>query len=80
MGGWARPTHTLNVHTSLGVWFCGLCGAIAEKQLRSLEEPCKGKLALTKERKEYLDRIAVGQPPKVLSQAEKKARRSRADL
>ena len=80
MGGWAHPTHTLNVHTSLGVWFCSLCGAIAEKQLRSLGEPCKGKVALTKARGEYLDRIAVGLPPKVLSRAEKKARRSRNDL
>ena len=74
MGAWAHESHTLNLHTSLCVWFCTRCGAIAEKQNRLLGKPCLGQT--NKNRQEYLDRIAAHQTPKVLSQAEKKARRS----
>eukprot|EP00959_Pyramimonas_sp_CCMP1952_P313586 6564014-Pyramimonas_sp.AAC.1 len=32
-GGWLHHSHHLNFHPSLNVWFCGKCGAIADKQL-----------------------------------------------
>eukprot|EP00959_Pyramimonas_sp_CCMP1952_P370521 7760149-Pyramimonas_sp.AAC.1 len=76
-GAWAHQTHTLNVHTSLLTWFCTKCGAIAEKQNKLLSKPCSGEIN-NKNRQEYLDRIAAHRKPKVLSQAEQKARRSSA--
>eukprot|EP00959_Pyramimonas_sp_CCMP1952_P021005 443007-Pyramimonas_sp.AAC.1 len=74
MGSWAHPTHTLNVHTTLRISLCTCCGAIAEKQSRLLSRPCREQI--NKTQREYLDRLAAGLKPKVLSQAEKKARKS----
>eukprot|EP00959_Pyramimonas_sp_CCMP1952_P053238 1113636-Pyramimonas_sp.AAC.1 len=75
-GAWAHQSHTLNVHAPLLTWFCTKCGAIADKQNILLSKQCSGRI--NKNRQEYPGRIAAHRKPKVLSQAEQKARRSSA--
>jgi len=76
-GGWLHSSHLLNYHTVLKFWFCGRCGGVADKQLRSLGQPCS---PITPTGRVYLDRIRDGLNPKVSSRAEQLRRQQRVSI
>eukprot|EP00959_Pyramimonas_sp_CCMP1952_P143042 2994613-Pyramimonas_sp.AAC.1 len=40
-GDWVHESHTMNLSTKLGLWFCGICGAFASRQNIKLRKVCE---------------------------------------
>eukprot|EP00959_Pyramimonas_sp_CCMP1952_P091262 1910346-Pyramimonas_sp.AAC.1 len=76
-GGWLHPSHLLNYHTALKIWFCGRCGAFSDQQLRPLGKACTD---ITPTGRVYLDRIRDGLAPKALSKADQERRQRKVSL
>ena len=72
-GGRVHESHNMQLRGPLKLWYCRDCGSFGSKQVLKLGQPCLRRL--TPSGVEYLDRIARGLWPKVLSQAEIASRR-----
>ena len=75
-GGWVHPSHQMMYHSNLSLWYCAACGCYHQQQIVNLAAACQAPpdAPMSKSRRGYLDRIARGLMPKVLSKAEKAAR------